>query len=44
MNTPGSPRVQAKSASLTTHSGAKNDPNAFWHMRQWQMDDLIGST
>ena len=40
---PGVPRVQAKFSKLTEVKGAKNEPAAFWHMRQWQICGLNGS-
>jgi hypothetical protein len=31
----GAPRVHANPWAVT--SGPKNEPKAFWHMRQWQI-------
>ncbi|HEX9198196.1 MAG TPA: hypothetical protein VF865_01455, partial [Acidobacteriaceae bacterium] len=33
----GRPRVQRRSLSLTRASAMNGCPDAFWHMRQWQM-------
>ena len=38
-----SPRVTSNSAIGTPVSGAKNEPKAFWHMRQWQMCGSLGA-
>src|SRR5439155_1201624 len=37
LNIRGSPRVQANPSFLMLTRGAKNEPKAFWHMRQWQI-------
>jgi hypothetical protein len=39
----GSLRVQANSGKRTPVNGAKKLPNAFWHIRQWQMLPPLGS-
>src|SRR6185437_3252947 len=36
-NADGLPRVQAKSAFAISANDAKGAPEAFWHIRQWQM-------
>src|ERR1700727_3449321 len=41
-NAAGSPRVQAKSLFSISARDAKGAPDAFWHIRQWQMLTLVG--
>ena len=36
------PRVSANWSGGTWASGGKNGPNAFWHMRQWQISGADG--
>src|SRR5690348_1940708 len=38
----GLPRVQAKSPRSMSAKEAKGAPEAFWHMRQWQMLTFLG--
>src|SRR5260370_32131026 len=42
-NAAGLPRVQAKSACSISANEANGAPEAFWHIRQWQMLILAGS-
>ena len=42
MNTARVPRVSSKASTGTPANGAKNEPKAFWHMRQWQIWGLVG--
>src|SRR6185437_2649759 len=42
-NAAGLPRVQAKSLFLISANDAKGAPEAFWHIRQWQMLILVGA-
>src|SRR4029079_16612538 len=37
LNAAGLPRVQGKSACWMSAKEANGAPDAFWHMRQWQM-------
>src|ERR1700733_365094 len=41
-NAAGSPRVQVKSLFSISAKEAKGAPDAFWHIRQWQMLTLVG--
>src|SRR5258708_1870598 len=43
LNAAGLPRVQAKSACSISAKEANGAPEAFWHIRQWQMLILAGS-
>jgi hypothetical protein len=38
----GAPRVQVRSFCFTRASAMNGWPEAFWHMRQWQMLDSSG--
>ena len=42
LNAAGLPRVQAKSAWSMSAKEANGAPEAFWHIRQWQMLILVG--
>src|SRR3569833_2388654 len=42
-NEAGLPRVQAKSSCSMSAREAKGAPDAFWHIRQWQMLTLAGT-
>src|ERR1700727_2093015 len=42
-NAAGLPRVQAKSLRSMSAKDANGAPDAFWHIRQWQMLTLIGA-
>src|SRR6201985_4010125 len=41
-NADGLPRVQAKSVFSISAKDANGAPEAFWHIRQWQMLILVG--
>src|SRR3981189_2905125 len=41
-NAAGLPRVQAKSSCSMSAKEANGAPEAFWHIRQWQMLILAG--
>jgi hypothetical protein len=41
-NAAGLPRVQAKSLFSMSAKDANGAPEAFWHIRQWQMLILLG--
>src|ERR1700741_4787270 len=41
-NAAGLPRVQAKSAFSMSAKDANGAPDAFWHIRQWQMLTFLG--
>src|ERR1700755_229210 len=41
-NAAGLPRVQAKSPRSMSAKEANGAPDAFWHIRQWQMLTLVG--
>src|ERR1700746_3843201 len=42
-NAAGLPRVQLKSSLAISAKDAKGAPEAFWHIRQWQMLTLSGA-
>src|SRR5258707_150305 len=42
LNAAGLPRVQLKSACSMSANEANGAPDAFWHIRQWQMLILAG--
>ena len=41
-NVAGLPRVQAKSVYSISANEANGAPEAFWHIRQWQMLTFLG--
>src|SRR5439155_4720533 len=43
LNAAGLPRVQLKSACSMSANEANGAPDAFWHIRQWQMLILAGA-
>src|SRR5436309_109342 len=43
LNAAGLPRVQLKSECSMSANEANGAPDAFWHIRQWQMLILAGS-
>jgi hypothetical protein len=42
LNTEGAPRVHRRSGALTKVNAMNGWPQAFWHIRQWQIDARSG--